>query len=66
SDIPEGKFIEFLRSASIVSGDVRKILDQKLGIRNTAAHPSTVKIAQSRANDFFDDLIENVYRKYPL
>lgn len=66
SDIPEGKFIEFLRSASIISGDVKKILEQKLGTRNTAAHPSTVKIQQSRANDFFDDLIENVYRKYPI
>lgn len=66
SDIPEGKFVEFLRAASIISGDVKKILEQKLGTRNTAAHPSTVKIQQSRTNDFFDDLIENVYRKYPL
>ena len=65
-EIPEGKFIEFIRSASIISNDVRKILDQKLGTRNTAAHPSTVKLAQSKANDFFDDLIENVYKKYPL
>lgn len=65
-EIPEGKFIEFLRSAGIISADVRKILDQKLGTRNTAAHPSTVKLQQSKANDFFDDLIENVFRKYPL
>jgi len=65
-EIPEGKFVEFLRSAGIISNDVRKILDQKLGTRNTAAHPSTVKLAQSKANDFFDDLIENVYKKYPL
>ncbi|MNS68066.1 hypothetical protein D3C72_1013330 [compost metagenome] len=65
-DVPEGKFIEFLRTSGVISNDVRKILDQKLGTRNTAAHPSTVKLAQSKANDFFDDLIENVYKKYPL
>lgn len=66
NEIPEGKFIEFLRSAGVVTADVRRILDQKLGTRNTAAHPSTVKLAQSKANDFFDDLIENVIKKYPL
>ena len=33
SDIPEGKFIELLRAASIISNDVRKILDTKLGVR---------------------------------
>lgn len=65
-EIPEGKFIELLRSSGIISADVRKILDQKLGTRNTAAHPSTVKLQQSKANDFFDDLIENVFRKYPI
>ena len=43
-DIPEGKYIEFLRSAGIISADVRKILDEKLGIRNSSAHPSAVSI----------------------
>jgi hypothetical protein len=65
-DIPEGKFVEFLRSAGIVSNDVRKILDQKLGTRNTAAHPSTVTFKASKAAEFLEDLIENVCRKYPL
>jgi len=64
-EIPEGKFIEFLRSSGIISNDVRKILDQKLGIRNSAAHPSTVSFKQSKANEFFEDLLENVYKKYP-
>jgi len=64
-EIPEGKFIEFLRSGGIISNDVRKILDQKLGTRNTAAHPSIVSVKQSKANEFFEDLLENVYKKYP-
>ncbi|OIQ28045.1 MAG: hypothetical protein BM562_13815 [Alphaproteobacteria bacterium MedPE-SWcel] len=66
SDIPEGKFIELCRSASIISNDVRKILDQKLGTRNTSAHPSGVKITRSKVIDFVEDLIENVVLKYTL
>ncbi|WOH81880.1 hypothetical protein RX327_01280 [Bradyrhizobium sp. BEA-2-5] len=66
SDIPEGKFIEFLRSANIVSSDVRKILDAKLGIRNTSAHPSSVAIKPSKVVEFVDDLIENVILKYSI
>ncbi len=38
NEIPEGKFIEFCRTAGIISNDIRKILDTKLGIRNTYAH----------------------------
>jgi hypothetical protein len=66
SDIPEGKFIEFLRSAGIVSSDVRKILDEKLGIRNTSAHPSAVAIKPSKVVEFIDDLVENVVLKFSL
>ncbi len=66
SDIPEGIFIEILRSAKIVSNDVRKILDVKLGIRNTSAHPSAVLIAQVKTTDFIIDLTQNVILKYPL
>jgi len=64
SDIPEGKFIEFCRSARVISGDVRKILDEKLGIRNTAAHPSGVEIRPSKAIEFIEDLVTNVILKY--
>ena len=66
SDIPEGKFIEFLRSAGIVSRDVKKILDEKLGIRNTSAHPSAVAIKSSKVVEFIDDLGENVVLKLSL
>ncbi|MDO9166742.1 MAG: hypothetical protein Q7U13_11610 [Rhodoferax sp.] len=64
SEIPENKFIEFLRSAQIISNDVRKILDTKLGIRNSAAHPSAVMISEVKATDFIIDLVDNVVLKY--
>jgi len=66
SDIPEGKFIEFLRGARIVSGDVRKILDAKLGIRNTYAHPNNLTLSEVKAADFVIDLVENVIQRYPV
>jgi hypothetical protein len=65
-EIPEGKFIELLRASGVVSNDVRKILDQKLGTRNSSAHPSGISIKGSKVIDFVEDLIDNVILKYPL
>lgn len=65
-EIPEGKFIEFLRSAGVISNDVRKILDSKLGLRNTAAHPSNVKITEATAIACIEELVNNIILKYPL
>lgn len=66
SDIPESIFIEVARSSRIITNDVRKILDVKLGIRNTSAHPSAVLISQVKTTDFIIDLIQNVILKYPI
>jgi hypothetical protein len=65
-DIPEAKFIELLRASGIISNDVRKILDQKLGTRNSCAHPSGVTINRSKVIDFVEDLVHNVILKYPI
>lgn len=64
SDLPENKFIELCRAASIISNDVRKILDAKLGIRNSAAHPSGITVGEHKAVEFGIDLINNVILKY--
>jgi len=66
SDIPESKFIELLRATGVISNDVRKIMDEKLGTRNTSAHPSSVAIKPSKVIEFVDDLIENVVLKYKV
>ncbi|SOC55698.1 hypothetical protein SAMN05421509_105273 [Chromohalobacter canadensis] len=66
SEIPEGKFIELARSAGIISNDIRKILDVKLGVRNSYAHPSNVTISDVKATDFIIDLVENVILKYEV
>jgi hypothetical protein len=66
SEIPEAKFIEFRRIAKIISNDIRKILLEKLGIRNSAAHPSGVQIKRSKAIEFVEDLVTNVILKYSV
>ena len=66
SDMSGSKFIEFCRSAKIISNDVRKILDQKLETRNSSAHPSGITISKTKAIDFVEDLVENVVLKYPV
>jgi len=63
-DLRESKFIELCRSARIISSDVRKILDEKLGTRNSAAHPNPVVFDSHKATEFALDLINNVILKY--
>lgn len=64
TEMKESKFIEFCRSSKVISNDVRKILEQKLGTRNSSAHPSGIKIKGSKVIDFVEDLVENVILKY--
>jgi len=64
SDIPENKLIELMRSSGIISNDVRKILEEKLGTRNSCAHPSGIAVKPSKVVEFVDDLIENIVLKY--
>lgn len=66
SDIRESVFLETCRSARIISNDVRKILDEKLGIRNTCAHPSGVEVHPTKVVNFVEDLLDNVLSKYPI
>jgi len=63
SEIIESEFIELCRSAKIITQDQRKILDEKLGIRNSSAHPNGIKIHESKATNFIEDLIDNIILK---
>jgi len=64
SDLSESKFIEVSRSANIITNDIRKILDEKLGIRNSAAHPSSIVFAGHKTTEFALDIINNILLKY--
>ena len=60
----ESDFIVFLKSASIITGDQKKILEEKLGTRNTAAHPNAIEIKESKATNVIEDLVLNIISKY--
>lgn len=64
TEMKESKFIEICRQSRIISNDVRKVLEQKLDIRNSCAHPSGVVVNTTKVIDFVEDLIENVVLKY--
>jgi hypothetical protein len=66
SEISDVVFIEVCRSARLITNDVRKILDEKLGVRNTCAHPSGVEVHKTKVINFVEDLVDNVVRKYKL
>lgn len=64
SELKESRVIELMRSANVISNDVRKTLDEKLGIRNSAGHPSAITISGHKTTEFMLDLIDNVLLKY--
>jgi hypothetical protein len=63
-DLKESEFIETLRVAGTITNDVRKILDEKLGVRNSSAHPSSITIHPTKVINFIEDLVDNVIVKY--
>lgn len=64
SELKENDFIMFLGSAGIITKDQKKILEEKLGIRNTAAHPNSIEIRESKASTVIEDLIPNIISKF--
>lgn len=66
ADLKESVFIEVARSAGVISSDVRKIFDEKLGIRNSCAHPSSIEIHDTKVVNFIEDIVDNVIVKYPI
>ncbi len=65
-DLKEVQFIQAAKTAKLITNDVRKILEEKLGIRNTCAHPSTVEIHDTKVVNVVEDLVDNVILKFSL
>ena len=55
-ELKESEVIEVCNSAGLVNGNIIRILREKLGKRNNAAHPASVVIVQSQADDVVTDL----------
>jgi len=64
SDIPEGKFLEFCRTAKVITASLYNKLKTRLDERNAAAHPSGIKVTSTVAQAYIDELVENVLLKF--
>lgn len=62
-ELKESEVLTICKSAGIITNDQYKILEHKLGRRNSAAHPSEIVIDQPQVEDFISDLITNVVLK---
>jgi len=62
-DLQESEVLDIARSANAITKDEFKVLDAKLGRRNSAAHPSSVVIGQLQMEEFIHDLVTNVVIK---
>jgi hypothetical protein len=63
SELKESEVLEICRSAGIISADLYRLLVQKLGTRNSAAHPSSIVFAQLQAEEFIHSIVSNVVTK---
>lgn len=59
-DLKEFEIIELCKGANLLNDNLVRTLKEKLGKRNTAAHPSTMVVVQSQADDVVTDLVNNV------
>jgi hypothetical protein len=59
-ELKEREVIEICSTGRLVNSNIIKILREKLDRRNTSAHPSTLVVVQSQADDTITDLVNNV------
>jgi hypothetical protein len=59
-ELKESEVLEICNTASLISRNISRILKEKLGKRNAAAHPASIVIVQSQADDVVTDLVNNV------
>ena len=62
-EIKESDFLELLKTSSITSKGRHKLLNEKLGIRNTYAHPSSLTLTDTKTISFIEDLINDIITK---
>lgn len=63
AELKESQVLQVCKSANIVSGNLHKVLKEKLDRRNLAAHASGVSVLQPTAEEYIRDLVENVMLK---
>jgi hypothetical protein len=59
-ELKESEVIAVCNTVGLINSNIIRILKEKLGKRNTAAHLASVIIVQSQADDVVTDLVNNV------
>jgi hypothetical protein len=59
-DLKESEVIEVAKGAQVFSVSTSKVLSEKLGKRNSAAHPSSVIVMPVTADEVISDLVQNI------
>lgn len=59
-ELKEDETVDIVGGLAGISGGVKKLLKEKLGRRNTYAHPSTLKVERAQVDDMITDLVNNV------
>lgn len=59
SPLKESVVIDICKRDNIINQNVAKILEKRLGDRNSAAHPSTIHVGQLQAEAFIEDIVDN-------
>jgi hypothetical protein len=59
-ELKEHEVIEICNTANLFNSNIFKILNEKVSRRNRVAHPSTIIVVQSQADDVITDLVNNV------
>lgn len=60
STLKESVVIDICKRENIINQNVAKIMEKRLGDRNSAAHPSTIHVGQLQAEAFIEDVVDNV------
>lgn len=64
-DLKEDEVIDIAGNLSGITGNMKKTLKEKLGRRNTYAHPSTMEISKPQVDDMVTDLVNNIVLQLP-
>lgn len=62
-EIGDADFLDLLKNSKITSKNQHKLLEEKIGIRNTYAHPTSLTLTDNKTNSFIEDLVNDIIKK---
>lgn len=63
--LKEGDFLDILESISLIGKNVKQELKKCLQLRNGCGHPNSLQVAEHKVSAHIEDLVLNVFAKFP-